>query len=150
LLHVAEDTNKHTIAELQRSRSAIQGVRAAHQTEIKKKEKEIERMVERWTKLADMQSRLTTTSAGLRCSNLAVSTGSTIDGKNKSLLETALNDAESSRSQLSDENLYLRKLALSAYNEAQDILHRVKILSMHQDSEVISISKCYQFFQLIH
>ncbi len=46
-LQSCENAHKHTTAELQRTRSTLHALRATHQTEIKKIEKEKERMVER-------------------------------------------------------------------------------------------------------
>ncbi|KAJ7931686.1 Afadin and alpha-actinin-binding-domain-containing protein [Mycena leptocephala] len=108
-LQACESSHKHTLAELQRARTALQAVRATHQSELKKKEKEVERMAERWGKLADMQAKLSTTaSSGLRCSNLRV-----VDGT-----ELALEQAEEARQRL--------RTVLRAVNEAQSMLHQAR------------------------
>ncbi|KAJ7019801.1 Afadin and alpha-actinin-binding-domain-containing protein [Mycena alexandri] len=124
LLQASESAHKHTSAELQRARTALQAVRATHQSELKKKEKEVERITERWGKLADMQAKLSTASSGLRCSNLQVVDGTEVLGKGPGLAEVALEQAEEARRRLSQDNTHLRGLLLGAVNEAQAMLYQ--------------------------
>jgi hypothetical protein len=115
------------LAELQRARTALQAVRATHQSELKKKEKEVERMAERWGKLADMQAKLSTTaSSGLRCLNLRVVDGTEVLGKGPGLEELALEQAEEARQRLSQDNIRLKGLLLRAVNEAQSMLYQAR------------------------
>ncbi|KAF7370420.1 hypothetical protein MSAN_00673700 [Mycena sanguinolenta] len=123
LLHASESAHKNTLAELQRARTAMQAVRATHQSELKKKEKEVEKIVERWGKLADIQAKLSTASSGLKCANLKVVTGTEVLGKGPELAELALEQAENARLRLSQENSRLQGLLLGAVNEAQSMLH---------------------------
>ncbi|KAG5653603.1 hypothetical protein H0H81_011975 [Sphagnurus paluster] len=123
-LQASEMAHKQTTSELQRTRSLLQGVRATHQSELKKKEKDIERMLEKWSKLADAQTKLMAAPSGMRCANAAVVTGSEMIGKGQGFLEIALEEAEKARCLLVDENLSLRRLVLSAVNEVQLILHQ--------------------------
>ncbi|KAJ6527277.1 Afadin and alpha-actinin-binding-domain-containing protein [Mycena vulgaris] len=125
-LQASESAHKHTSAELQRARTALQAVRATHQAELKKKEKEVERMAERWGKLADMQAKLSAAPSGLRCANLKIVDGSEVLGKGPSLEELALEQAEQARQRLSEDNVRLRELLLGAVNEAQAMLYQTR------------------------
>ncbi|KAJ7180853.1 Afadin and alpha-actinin-binding-domain-containing protein [Mycena filopes] len=133
LLQASESAHKHTSAELQRARTALQGVRATHQSELKKKEKEVERMAERWNKLADMQTKLSTTPSGLRCSNLKVVDGTEVLGKGPGLVEVALEQAEEARERLSQDNTRLRNQLLGAVNEAQAMLYQARISEREEE-----------------
>jgi hypothetical protein len=111
-------------------------VRNAHQCEIKKKEKEIERMVERWAKLSDAQTKVGAMGSGIRCANVSVTEGSEVFGKGQNLLETALEEAERDRSRLSDENSSLHRLVLTAANEAQSVLRLARSVVPENGEEV--------------
>ncbi|KAG6908897.1 hypothetical protein DXG01_002875 [Tephrocybe rancida] len=125
-LQAGEAAHKQTTAELQRTRTLLQGARATHQTELKKKEKDIERMAEKWSKIADAQVKLMTVPSGLRCANVAVMAGSERMGNRTSFLEVALDEAEKARSQLMEETLLARRLVLTAVNEVQSTLYHVR------------------------
>ncbi|KAG5338054.1 hypothetical protein E4T56_gene12389 [Termitomyces sp. T112] len=125
-LQASEVAHKQTTAELQRTRTILQGVRTTHQTELKKKEKDIERMVEKWSKIVDAQVKLMTIPSGLQCANVSVLAGSENMGNCSNFLEVALQEAEKARDQLSAENLSLRRLVLNAINEIQSVLHQVR------------------------
>lgn len=136
-LQTTESAHRHTTAELQRTRTSLQAIRTAHQSELKKKEKDIERMTEKWTRIAETQVKLMTAPSGLRCANIAVTEGSEVLGKGKGFLEVALEQAEKTGAQLSVENLELRKLVLTAVNESQAVLSEAKgILSGDRVEEV--------------
>jgi hypothetical protein len=140
LLQASEAAHKNTLAELQRARTALQAVRATHQTELKKKEKEVERIVERWGKLSDMQAKLSAASSGLKCANLKVVVGTEVIGKGPELTEVALEQAEDARQWLSQENARLRGLLLGAVNEAQSMLYLAR--RSEREDEVWSASFC--------
>lgn len=123
-LQTSEHAHKQTTAELQRTRTNLQGVRATAQAEMKKKEKDIERTAEKWQKLSDAQLKLTP--SGMRCANAAVVDGSEVLGKGQGFLEVALEQAEQAREQLGVENLHLRKLVLRTVNEMQLALHKAR------------------------
>ncbi|KAJ7696433.1 Afadin and alpha-actinin-binding-domain-containing protein [Mycena rosella] len=125
-LQASDSAHKHTSVELQRARTALQAVRATHQSELKKKEKEVERITERWAKLADMQAKLGTASSGLRCANLKIVDGTEVIGKGPGLAELALEQAEEARQRLSEDNTRLRGLLLGAVNEAQSMLYQTR------------------------
>ena len=136
-LQNVENAHKNTMAELQRTRTSLQVVRATHQSELKKKEKEVERMVEKWSKLADAQAKLAATSSGMiRCANVAVVEGSELLGNSKSHLEVAMEEAEQARIALADENTTLRHLVLTTVNQLQAISHDIKSLQSASDEEV--------------
>lgn len=130
-LQTAENAHKQTCAELQRTRSAIQSIRATHQAEIKKLEKEKERVMERWSKLADTalagsgSGRAGTSAVGFKCANLQVVEASDVQlrGKGSGFLEVSLEQAEEARNQLFNENIRLRSTIASAANELQMISH---------------------------
>lgn len=79
-------------------------------------------MAEKWSKIADAQTKLMSIPSGLRCGNVAVVDGSEIFGKGQGFLEVALEEAEKSRKHLTEENVTLRKLVLTAVNEIQALL----------------------------
>jgi len=139
-LQTSENAHKQTTAELQRTRICLQGVRAAHQAEIKRKEKEVDRVMEKWQKLADVQAKLSGVPSGMRCANVAVVEGTEVLGKGQGFLEIALEQAEKARAQLGDENLLLRKLVLKAVNEIQSILHQARsLLPSESTTEPVSL-----------
>ena len=113
-------------------------LRGTYSTELKKKEKDIERITEKWSKLSDMQVRLSTSSSGLtfRCGNADVGSGSETLGKGKGYLEIALEQAESARASLSDETIALQRLVLSAANRLQSVLYELQCLTSPCDEEV--------------
>lgn len=127
-LQLSEISHKQTSAELQRTRTLLQGVRATHYAELKKKEKEIERVMEKWQKLSDTQAKLSSVPSGMRCLNATVVEGNEVVGKGQGYLEIALEQAEQTRSNLSDDNLFLRKLLVRSINELQSILHHARCL----------------------
>lgn len=93
---------------------------------MKKKEKEVERVLEKWQKVADTQSKVSTAQSGMRCANVAVVDGNEVLGKGQGFLEVALEQAEQARNHLSNENLFLRKLVLRTLNEVQSMLHQTQ------------------------
>ena len=121
-LQSSENAHKATSAELQRARSALQSVRQTNAAELKRKEKEMERMIERWAKISDAQVKLGSVASGLSFkTTLANAVTSTRDGevigKDKGLLEDALEEAEEARKALEEENAGLKNVVLAAANE---------------------------------
>ncbi|KAH9893346.1 Afadin and alpha-actinin-binding-domain-containing protein [Cubamyces lactineus] len=127
-LQFSENAHKHTTAELQRTRTTLHALRATHQTEIKKLDKEKERMVDRWSKLSDAQLKVGSLRAGLACANLDVVEASDVQirGKSQTFLDVALEQAETARKELLEQNRKLRGVLLSAANELQSVLHAVR------------------------
>ncbi|KAG2345803.1 hypothetical protein BDR05DRAFT_988455 [Suillus weaverae] len=136
-LAASESAHKQTSAELQRTRSSLIALRATHSAEIKKKEKDVERIIEKWSKLSDMQTKLSTSSSGLtfRCGNADVVSGSETLGKGKGYLEIALEQAESARASLADETLALQRLVVNVANRLQSVLHELRCLVSPCDEE---------------
>ena len=108
-------------------RTTLQGLRAANVAELKKKDKDTDRIMEKWQKLVDSQAKLSVLPSGMRCANAAVVEGSEILGRKcQGYLEIALEEAEQARASLGVETVHLRKLILSTANELQSILHQVQ------------------------
>ncbi|KAF8216749.1 Afadin and alpha-actinin-binding-domain-containing protein [Mycena galopus ATCC 62051] len=143
LLQASESAHKNTLGELQRARTSMQAVRATHQTELKKKEKEVERIVERWGKLADMQAKLSSAASGLRCANIKVVVGTEVLGKGPELVELALEQAEDARQRLSQENTSLRGLLLGAVNEAQSMLYLARKSEREEEPVPFTLSTLF-------
>ncbi|KAF8347974.1 Afadin and alpha-actinin-binding-domain-containing protein [Amanita rubescens] len=124
-LQTAENAHKQTSAELQRTRSTLQSIRTAHQTELKKKEREFERMIEKWSKVAEVQSKLTTVPSGITCANAEIVEGTERLGESQRFLEVALEQAEQARGQLLTESVRLKKLVLRTVNQLYGLMYRV-------------------------
>ncbi|KAI8996403.1 hypothetical protein BD414DRAFT_199770 [Trametes punicea] len=136
-LKTAENAHKHTTVELQRTRTTLHALRTTHQTEIKKLEKEKERMVERWSKLSDAQLKAGTLHAGFTCANLDVVDASDVQllGKGQGFLDVALEQAEDARKELLEQNRKLRALLMSAANELQSVSHAVRTVGEPEPAE---------------
>ena len=67
-------TQKQTAFNLQRAQSALVFARQTAQNEIKRKDKEIERIQDRWAKLVNDQPK-TASAIGMRCTNLVAENG---------------------------------------------------------------------------
>ncbi|KAF9454385.1 hypothetical protein P691DRAFT_692547, partial [Macrolepiota fuliginosa MF-IS2] len=134
-LQSTEVAHRQTTAELQRTRTSLQALRTTHQIELKKKEKDIERMTEKWSKISDSQTKLMSVPAGMRCANVAALGGSEFRGKSQSYLEIALDEAEKARAQLTDETGRLRRLVLKVVNQVQALLHQVRAFLLDKDEE---------------
>lgn len=120
---MAEKTEKKFKAltqENQRLRTTLQSVRLGAQNEVKRFEKEKDKLLERLSKIADSKQ----TTAQFVCSNLDVS--GTQSRFEKGYLEIALEDAENSRVNLAEENDVLKKLVVDCANGAQGLVHRIK------------------------
>ncbi|KAG1812890.1 Afadin and alpha-actinin-binding-domain-containing protein [Suillus subaureus] len=148
-LAASESAHKQTSAELQRTRSSLIALRATHSAEIKKKEKEVERVMEKWSKLSDMQTKLSTLTSGLtfRCGNADVVSGSETLGKRKGYLEIALEQAESARASLADETLVLQRLVVNVANRLQSVLHELRCLASPSQTSPLT---CPVLFPLAH
>jgi arginine utilization protein RocB len=97
-----------------------------YQAEIKKKEKEVERVLEKWQKVADSQTKLGSIQSGMRCANVTVLGGAQVVGRGLGFLDIALEQAEQARNHLSDDNLLLRKVILKTINELQSLQHKAR------------------------
>ncbi|KAG6336455.1 hypothetical protein ID866_2626 [Astraeus odoratus] len=134
-IQTSEANHKQATAELQRTRSSLQGLRATHVSELKKKEREIERMVEKWNKLVEVQAKVSAASTGIcfRGGNAEVASDSA--GKSKGYLEVALEHAEASRAELFAESTRLRRLVLTCANRIQSLAHRIRLAASIQEEE---------------
>jgi len=139
------------MGDLQRARTALQALRATHVAEIKKREKEIEAMRERWSKLADAQLRISSIPSGMvflgspaNASVLVEGNGSTVGGGSKKgvgvgVVEGALEGAEKTCAVLREENLELKDLVVDAANAVRKILHKA-VCSDPDDLEFVRSS----------
>ena len=120
---VAENTEKKfktLTQENQRLRTTLQSVRLGAQNEVKRFEKEKDKLLERLSKIADSKQM----TAQFSCSNLNVS--ATESRFEKGYYDIALEDAENARVNLVEENGILKKLVVDCANGAQGLLHRIK------------------------
>jgi hypothetical protein len=89
-------------------------------------------MVEKWSKLSDVQAKLGAVGSGMICANNSVLDG--LGGKKgKSLLEGALEDAESARKGLAEDNQNLRRLIVNSINDLQSAM---SLAGIEQDEQV--------------
>ncbi len=134
--------HKQMTSELQRARAALQALRAAHVAELKRREKEVEAMRERWSKLADAQLKIGAIPSGMKvvgssclqpanASTLLMPDDATAAGggggtaqKGRGLVEAALEEAEKACAGLREENGELKALMVEAANAVRKILHK--------------------------
>ncbi|KAI0339683.1 hypothetical protein BDW22DRAFT_1422215 [Trametopsis cervina] len=151
-LQSTENAHKQTTLELQRTRTALQAIRTTHQTEIKKLEKEKDKILERWTKLADAQLGGSINRSGIpvgfRYANADVVEASEVQlrGTGPSLLETALEQSEQARSDLLDENERLKGIIMSVANELQRTLYVALCLTSSDTPEEPSVLTSLELF----
>lgn len=119
--------HKQTLSELQRTRTSLQYLRSTTQNELKRKDREVERVLDRWNKVSDAQIKLVGAHSGLRCANLAAGGGEY--GKGKGLMEDTLEQAEEARKELIRENEGFRSVILSIANALQGMVYNVKGLA---------------------
>ncbi|EJC99972.1 uncharacterized protein FOMMEDRAFT_170062 [Fomitiporia mediterranea MF3/22] len=131
-LHASEAAHKATSAELQRTRSSMQSVRQTHAAELKRREKETEKAMDRWQKICDMQTKLGSSSSGIKfkptLANPVVSSrDSEVIGRGPDAVEDALDEAQMARKELMEENTSLKNVVLSAANELLRISHAIHL-----------------------
>jgi hypothetical protein len=122
------------MSTLQRTRSSLQFLRSTSQNEIKRKEREVERVLERWTKLqatksADVLPLCLNSDVGGESPGPIWRSWSRDDG----LLEVALEQAEQARSGLQEENHAFRLVLLELANALR---HARRDALSKQDKEV--------------
>ena len=69
-LTAEEEKHKKSRDDHQRLKMAMQYLRTTTANEVKRKEKEVEKMADRWAKISNEQVRLGSVGAGLACANL--------------------------------------------------------------------------------
>ena len=118
------------MVDLQRARSSLQALRATHVAELKKRDKEIEAMRERWSKLSDSQLKIGTLPSGMTVVQqanarvLALDESTSTAERGKGLVERALEEAESACTRLRDENGDLKGLVVDSANAVRRIFHK--------------------------
>jgi len=142
------------MGDLQRARTALQALRATHVAEIKKREKEMEGMRERWSKLADAQLRVASLPSGMVFSRPAANASVLPDGGSgsgaggqKGVVEGALEEAEKAGALLREENAGLKGLVVDAANAVRKILH--KTVSSDPDDLEFVRPFCFLVFRLM-
>jgi hypothetical protein len=116
-------------------RAALQALRATHVAEIKRREKEVEAMRERWSKLADAQLKLGALPSGMKVISGSGSGSSTNanammipegerERRRGGIVEEALEEAEKACKGLREENAELKALVVDSANAVRKILHR--------------------------
>ena len=97
-------------------------------------------MVERWGKLSDGQLKVGSLPAGLTCANLHVVEASDVQlrGKGQGFLDVALEQAETARKELYEQNRKLRGILLSAAHELQNVLHAVRSAGESDTADEVS------------
>jgi hypothetical protein len=149
------------MGDLQRARTALQALRATHVAEIRKREKEIEAVRERWSKLADAQLRISSVPSGMVFLGSAANASVLVEGggngsigsgggggggqkKGVGVVEGALEEAEKARAALGEENLELKGLVVDAANAVRKILHKA-VSSDPDDLEFVSFFPFFFF-----
>lgn len=96
-------------------------------------------MVERWSKLSDSQLRIGSLHSGLKCSNIDVVELSDVQlhGKGSGFLDVALEQAETARTALLEQNRRLRELLLSSTNKLQSVLHAARVSETNSLAEEV-------------
>jgi len=112
-LHQTTTAHKQTTHDLTRTRTLLHALRQTHTSELKKRDKDIEKMVDRWSKLSDLQLKLGPIGgSGMKVhgANAVVveNSGAEVGGKGEGYLEIALEQAEAARRELYEENGVLR------------------------------------------
>ncbi|GJE93866.1 Afadin and alpha-actinin-binding-domain-containing protein [Phanerochaete sordida] len=150
---------KTSQAELQRTRTALQSVRATHQAELKKLEKEKDKLLEKVAKLSDHQ--FVTRVAGIRYANENAVThygGPTTLGPiplNASatappgqgtgdFLEVTLEESMRHRQELAEENRALKTILMRLANEVQSVEFQARcaaadLLSIKKETQDIEV-----------
>lgn len=130
-LQSCEASHKTTTQELQRLKSTLQTVRQTHAAEQKRREKDSERIVDRWTKLSDSQLKIGSASSGISfqstlANNIVSSKDDEIIGKGDSMLDHALEEAELARNELVEEIGGLKGIILASANELARTVHTAR------------------------
>ena len=139
----------------------MQALRAMHITEIKKREKEIEAMHERWSKLANAQLRISNLPSGMVFSGLPANAPVLVEGNVSAgggskkgagvgvgvrVVEGALEEAEKACAVLREENLELGGLVVDAANAVSKILHK----AVSSDPDSLSLYVFLLFSVVMH
>ncbi|PVG00968.1 hypothetical protein CPB86DRAFT_754108 [Serendipita vermifera] len=118
-----EDSHKKSKEDFHKLKLAMQYLRTTTTNEMKRKEKELEKITERWGKISNDQTRLGTIGAGLACANLLPEQPHT---EGVGMWEAALADSEAARLRLLKENDAFRDVILACANALQT-LHQTAV-----------------------
>lgn len=123
---------RKTSQDLQKVNGALLSIRASHTSELKKKDMQIERVMEKWSKLADMQIK---SSSGLIVRG-DLAKENTSGSSEQGLWEVALDQAEKARTQLAEDSIGLRGLLLTVVNELNSAASFSRNLAGKTDDDV--------------
>jgi len=159
--------HKQTTGDLQRARTALQALRATHVAEIKRREKEIEAIRERWSKLSDAQLKIGTMPSGMSVSSsclqpanasalvrwsdgaaAAAAAGDAAAQKGRAIHDVALEEAEKACVGLREQNGELKALVVEAANAVCKILHKA-LSSDPDDLEFVRPSSSSLFLWVV-
>ncbi|KAG8758300.1 hypothetical protein FRC14_000358 [Serendipita sp. 396] len=120
-LHSEEEGHKKTKEDFQKLKMAVQYLRTTTSNDIKRKEKEIEKMTDRWSKISNDQVKLGTIGAGIVCANLLPEQMAQ-ESKND-FWEAALAESEQARLRLMKENDAFRDVIVGCVNALVTVHH---------------------------
>ena len=121
-LTASQALHKQVSLDLQRSRSSLLALRQTHISELKKKEKDVEKILSRFS------SQLPPLASSIRCANDVEGVDGQVIGQAQGYIELALEQAESVRNELNEENAVLKRCIVGVVNEIQGIVHLAKSL----------------------
>ena len=128
----------------------MQSLRQTHVAEIKRKEKEIEKILDRWQKISDAQTKLGSSTSGIKFLSTPANPvyNDDLGRRGPDLLEDALEAAEMSRRELSEENTSLKNVVLSTANELARILRACRVRATGIEEGEVAPFKQSEFFEL--
>ncbi|KAG8836352.1 hypothetical protein FRC17_005638 [Serendipita sp. 399] len=109
-----EEAHKKSKEDYQKLKMAMQYLRTTTSNDIKRKEKELEKMTERWSKISNEQVKLGTIGVGMVCANLLPEQA--IQESKNDFWETALAEFEQARLRLLKENDAFRDVIVGCVN----------------------------------
>lgn len=140
-LTASQASHKQLSLDLQRARSSLLALRQTHISELKKKEKDVEKILSRFS------SQLSTLSSNIRIANDVEGVEGQVIGQGQGYLELALEQAESVRNELSEENGILRRCVVGVVNEVQGVVHLAKsLVDGDATLEEVSFTICTPLF----
>ncbi|CAG7853764.1 SubName: Full=Uncharacterized protein {ECO:0000313/EMBL:CCA68032.1} [Serendipita indica DSM 11827] len=120
-LEAEEAAHKKSKDDFQRLKMAMQYLRTTTANDVKRKEKEIEKMTERWSRIANEQVKLGAIGSGMVCANLLPE--QVASEKKTDIWEAALAESEAARLRLLKENDALRDVIVACANALVSLHH---------------------------
>ncbi|CDZ96821.1 Afadin/alpha-actinin-binding [Phaffia rhodozyma] len=107
-----QTSHKQTKEEAQKARTALAFVRSQAQHDIKKRDAEIARTLERWQKLSNDQAKIMSTRSGLTCLNAPQRPGSVKPSEPSDYFQQTIEEMDDARSRLIAENDAFRRVLI--------------------------------------